>query len=267
MIASLQRAAERNKQVTVLVELTARFDEERNIQLGARPRGGRRARHLRRARLQDPREDLPDRQAHAARPASLRPSRHRQLQRTHRAHLHRLRPDDRSQAFAEDASAFFSTLTGYSDPPRFKKLTMAPTGLAAAVPAPDRPRTPPGRGGRAGRNRRQDELADRRGDHQGALRGLAGGRADPAECPRYLRAASGPAGVSANIEVVSIVDRFLEHSRIYYFLNGGDEQVYLASADWMTRNLDKRVELMFPLDGEAHKARSCTRCARCSGTT
>ena len=52
--------------------------------------------------------------------------------------------------------------------------------------------------------------------------------------------------VSANIEVVSIVDRYLEHARIYYFSNGGEEEVYLASADWMTRNLDKRVELMFP---------------------
>ena len=69
-----------------------------------------------------------------------------------------------------------------------------------------------------------------------------------ARCARALPA------ISANIEVVSIVDRFLEHSRIYYFLNGGDEQVYLASADWMTRNLDHRVELMFPLEGAAHKA-------------
>jgi polyphosphate kinase len=60
-------------------------------------------------------------------------------------------------------------------------------------------------------------------------------------------------GVSDNIEVVSIVDRFLEHSRIYAFLNGGEEQVYLASADWMSRNLDKRVELMFPIDDAAHK--------------
>ena len=58
----------------------------------------------------------------------------------------------------------------------------------------------------------------------------------------------GVPGVSDNIEVVSIVDRFLEHSRIYYFLNGGDDEVYLSSADWMTRNLDKRVELMFPVD-------------------
>ena len=65
----------------------------------------------------------------------------------------------------------------------------------------------------------------------------------------------GVPGVSDNIEVVSIVDRFLEHSRIYYFLNGGDEEVYLASADWMTRNLDKRVELMFPIEQPEHKAR------------
>jgi polyphosphate kinase len=61
-------------------------------------------------------------------------------------------------------------------------------------------------------------------------------------------------GLSNTIEVVSIVDRFLEHSRIYYFLNGGDEQVYLASADWMTRNLDRRVELMFPVEDPGHKA-------------
>jgi polyphosphate kinase len=64
----------------------------------------------------------------------------------------------------------------------------------------------------------------------------------------------GVAGLSDNIEVISVVDRFLEHSRIYYFLNGGEEQVYLASADWMSRNLDKRVELMFPVDDAAHKA-------------
>jgi polyphosphate kinase len=60
-------------------------------------------------------------------------------------------------------------------------------------------------------------------------------------------------GLSDNIEVVSIVDRFLEHSRIYCFLNGGEEQVYLASADWMSRNLDRRIELMFPIDDAAHK--------------
>ena len=61
--------------------------------------------------------------------------------------------------------------------------------------------------------------------------------------------------VSSNIEVVSIVDRFLEHSRIYAFLNGGDADVYLASADWMTRNLDNRIELMFPIETSDHKAK------------
>ena len=69
-------------------------------------------------------------------------------------------------------------------------------------------------------------------------------------------------GVSETIEVISIVDRFLEHSRIYYFLNGGDEQVYLASADWMSRNLDKRVELMFPVEDAAHKTTRAVRAAR-----
>jgi polyphosphate kinase len=64
----------------------------------------------------------------------------------------------------------------------------------------------------------------------------------------------GISGVSSTIEVISIVDRFLEHSRVYSFLNGGDEQVYLASADWMTRNMDKRVELMFPVEDPSHKA-------------
>ncbi|UYP30225.1 polyphosphate kinase 1 [Pseudomonas sp. Z8(2022)] len=60
----------------------------------------------------------------------------------------------------------------------------------------------------------------------------------------------GIAGVSHNIQVRSIVGRFLEHSRIYYFLNGGDELVYLSSADWMERNLDKRVETCFPVEGK-----------------
>jgi polyphosphate kinase len=57
----------------------------------------------------------------------------------------------------------------------------------------------------------------------------------------------GLAGISENIEVTSIVGRFLEHSRIYYFHNGGDEEVYLGSADLMQRNLDHRVEILFPL--------------------
>jgi len=55
-------------------------------------------------------------------------------------------------------------------------------------------------------------------------------------------------GTSEGIEVVSVVDRFLEHSRIFHFRNGGDEEVYLSSADWMPRNLDRRIELLFPVE-------------------
>jgi len=60
-------------------------------------------------------------------------------------------------------------------------------------------------------------------------------------------------GVSDNITVISIVGRFLEHSRIYYFRNFGDEEVYLGSADLMQRNLDRRVELLFPIEDASIK--------------
>ena len=74
-------------------------------------------------------------------------------------------------------------------------------------------------------------------------------------------------GVSDTIEVVSIVDRFLEHARIFYFRNGGDEEVYLSSADWMPRNLDRRIELLFPVGARLPPARCWTRSTRCSRTT
>ena len=66
----------------------------------------------------------------------------------------------------------------------------------------------------------------------------------------------GVPGQSENIEVVSIIGRYLEHSRIYYFRNAGMEEVYLASADLMTRNLDKRIELMFPVLDQDNAARA-----------
>src|SRR5262249_35960937 len=65
----------------------------------------------------------------------------------------------------------------------------------------------------------------------------------------------GVEGLSETISVVSIVGRYLEHARIFVFQNGGDQEVYLSSADWMTRNLDKRIELMFPIEDPAAAAK------------
>src|SRR5258708_13127529 len=65
----------------------------------------------------------------------------------------------------------------------------------------------------------------------------------------------GVKNLSENIQVISIVDQFLEHSRIFYFENGGEDEVYLSSADWMPRNLDRRIEIMFPVDDAASKKR------------
>src|SRR6476469_609812 len=63
----------------------------------------------------------------------------------------------------------------------------------------------------------------------------------------------GLAGVSESIRVISIVGRFLEHSRAFYFLNGGQEEVYIGSADWMPRNLDRRIACVLPIQNPAHR--------------
>jgi polyphosphate kinase len=160
-----------------------------------------------------------------------------------------------SAAIAEDAGAFFSALTGYSDPPRLKKLVMAPTGLRERFLR------------LINRERRRAE-----GGQPAEIVAKMNSLVDD-EIIEALYAASragvvirlnvrgicvlrpGVPGHSDNIEVVSIVDRFLEHSRVYWFLNGGDEEIYLASADWMTRNFDRRIELMFPIERVEHRAK------------
>jgi polyphosphate kinase len=255
LIASLQRAAERNKQVTVLVELTARFDEERNIQW---------ARALEHAGAHVI-YGIRNYKTHAK--ICLIVKRGREGLRRY-VHLGTGNYNERtarlytdfgfmtsSQTIAADATAVFSALTGYSDPPRLKKLTMAPTDLRRKfLKLIDRERRRASAGQPAEIIAKMNSLTDIeiiQALYTASRAGVIVRLNVRGTC--VLR--PGIAGASERIDVASIVDRFLEHSRVYYFLNGGDEEVYLASADWMSRNLDKRIELMFPLEDPVLKGR------------
>ncbi len=256
IIASLQRAAESSKQVTVVVELTARFDEERNIQwaraleeAGAHVIYGIRGYKVHAKICQIVRRT----------PYGLRRYVHLATG-NYNERTARIYTDfgllTSSPVVAADASAFFSALTGYSDPPRLKKLVMAPTGLRERfLRLIDRERRRAEAGQPAEIMAKMNSLID-----EEIIEALyAASRAGVAirlNVRGICALRPGVPGHSATIEVVSVVDRFLEHSRIYWFLNGGNDEVYFASADWMTRNFDKRIELMFPLDAAEHKAKA-----------
>jgi polyphosphate kinase len=255
IIASLQRAAERNKQVTVVVELTARFDEERNI---------RWARAL---------EEAGAHVIYGIRGYKVHAKICQIVKRTpyglkRYVHLGTGNYNERtarvytdfgllttSPAIAEDASAFFSALTGYSDPPRLKKLTMAPTGLRDRfLRLINRERRRAEAGLPAEIMAKMNSLIDEE-IIQALYAASRAGVVVRLNVRGICALRPGVRGHSETIEVVSVVDRFLEHARIYWFLNGGEEEIYLASADWMTRNFDKRIELLFPVERPEHKAK------------
>jgi polyphosphate kinase len=254
IIAALQRAAECNKQVTVLVELTARFDEERNIQWArALEQAGAHVIYGVRRYKTHAKICLVVRRT----PQGLRRYVHlgtgNYNERTARVYTD-FALMTASLPIAEDATAFFSALTGYSDAPRFKKLVMAPTQLRPRfLKLIERERRRAEAGQPAEIVAKMNSLVDE--DIVAALyKASQAGVVIRLNVRGICTLRPGLPGVSETIEVISIVDRFLEHARVYYFRNGGDEQVYLASADWMSRNLDKRVELMFPVENPAHKA-------------
>ena len=255
IIASLQRAAEHNKQVTVVVELTARFDEERNI---------RWARALEEAGAHVI-YGIRGYKVHAKICQIVRRTRQGLRRYVHLAtgnyneRTARIYTDfgllTTSRAIAEDASAFFSALTGYSDPPRLKRLTMAPTGLREKfLRLINRERRRAEAGQPAEIMAKMNSLID-----DEVIQALYAASREGVRIRLNVRGICalrpGVPGHSETIEVISVVDRFLEHSRIYWFLNGGEEETYLASADWMTRNFDKRIELLFPVERAEHKAR------------
>jgi polyphosphate kinase len=251
---ALEAAAQRGKQVTVVVELKARFDEQTNIGLAQRlERAGAIVIH-----------GIARMKVHAK---ALLVTRRTARGVERYVYLSTGNFNDRTatlygdtgifsarEQLASEVGLFFNALTGYSVIPGLRKLVLAPGSLRTRLLELIR-REGSRSGGSGGGG----------GQNKGLIMAKMNSLVDP-DLIQALYVASrqgvrillnvrgicmlvpGVEGVSTGIRVVSVVDRYLEHSRIFYFDNDGAGEMYLASADWMPRNLDKRVELMFPVE-------------------
>ena len=153
--------------------------------------------------------------------------------------------------FGAEAAALFSALTGYSDPPRLATLASAPHTLRDRLMKLIDREIRRARAGQAAEIKvKTNSLTD-----VGLIEALYAASQAGVRIRMNVRGICalrpGVPGLSDNISVVSVVGRYLEHARIFVFHNGGNDEVYLSSADWMTRNLDHRVELLFPLEQPA----------------
>jgi polyphosphate kinase len=255
LVRALQRAAELGKQVTALVELKARFDEESNISW---------ARALERSGV-NVMYGLLGFKTHAKVLMVVRRERgglkryvhlatgnyNQQTARTYEdISLFTARED-----IAEDATAFFNMLTGYSAPARWNRLIVAPLGLHEAVLGLIGREAEHARAGRpAGIVAKMNSLVD--ADVIAALYAASqAGVAIELLVRGICCLRPGIPGVSERIRVHTVIDRFLEHARIFHFKNGGADEVFCSSADWMPRNFRRRVEVMFPVLDEALKQR------------
>ena len=255
IVAALARAAERDKQVTVLIELQARFDEEANIeQARTLERAGAHVvyglaglkTHCKVAMVvrQDP--DRIRRYVHLS-TGNYNPGTARIY-----TDVGLMTCDD---LVGEDAAALFDMMTGYVQPLRWNKLVVAPHGLREwaigriAREADHR---------RAGRPSRIIAKINSLVDNE-VIRALYDASRAGVPIDLVVRGICclrpGLPGTSETIRVRSIVGRYLEHSRIFYFANGGSEELYLSSADWMPRNFDRRVEVLFPVEEDSLKRR------------
>ena len=252
IVAALARAAENGKQVTVLVELKARFDEENNIIW---------ARRLEKAGCHVI-YGLVGLKTHAKiilivrkEPGGIKRYVHLGTG-NYNDTTARLYTDiglmTANDQFGSDASAFFNLLSGYSDPPVWNKLVMAPLGLRRKIyELVDNEIAQVKKGKEGHIIAKMNSLID-----QDVIKKLYEASIGGVKIELIVRGICGLrpglAGISENITVRSIVGRQLEHSRIFYFANGGNELIYLASADWMPRNLNDRVELLFPVESARH---------------
>ena len=250
IIAALMRAADNGKQVTVLVELKARFDEENNIHWALKLEeagchviyglAGLKT-HCKILLVVRREEDGLRRYVHMG-TGNYNDSTARQYTDMGMFTCR--------ESYGADASSLFNVLTGYSRPPQYNRFVTAPEGMRPFF----------------------QRMIER--ETENAKNGLPSGiyakvnsLVDPDIIYRLYAASQsgvpvrlvvrgicslipGVPGVSENIRVVSLVGQLLEHSRIFRFENGGNPKLYLGSADWMPRNLDRRVELVFPVEDE-----------------
>jgi polyphosphate kinase len=255
IVQALLEAIEEEKQVATLVELKARFDEESNIEW---------ARALEAEGVHVV-YGLIGLKIHCKVAMVVRREGDRIARYVHlstgnynavTAHLYTdIGMFTASEPVADDVTHLFNYLTGYSAKADYKRLLVSPVNLRS----------------------RMEAMIEREIEHQkqgrkGHLIFKTNALVDPEMIQLLYRASQagvrvellvrgicclrpGVAGISEHVEVTSIVGRFLEHSRIYYFRNGGAEEVYLGSADLMPRNLDHRVEILFPLPDEKIVAR------------
>jgi polyphosphate kinase len=255
VVAALARAATKDKHVTAIVELKARFDEARNIgwaealeQNGVQVIYG-----------------LKGFKTHAKVCIVVR----REATGIRR-YVHfgtgnyneltaRLYSDMSYMTCQEDlgadATSFFNTITGYSQPVRFRKLEAAPIGMRARILELIDSETERQKQGQKGHIiAKVNALVDTQ-----VIEALYRASQAGVKIQLNVRGACclkpGVKGLSENITVVSIVGRFLEHARVLYFHHGGEPLVFISSADWMPRNLDRRIELLVPVDDDASRAR------------
>lgn len=247
IIASLAQAAENGKQVSVLVELKARFDEENNIvwakkleQAGCHVIYG-----------------LVGLKTHSKIALVVR----REEEGIRRyVHLGTGNYNDSTaklytdcgiftcnEEIGQDATAVFNMLSGYSEPLSWNRLVVAPLWLRSKFMKLIARETKHAKEGKPAKIvAKMNSLCD-----DGIISALYAASAAGVQIQLIVRGIcclkTGIPGVSDNIEVRSIVGNFLEHSRIFYFLNDGNEEIYMGSADWMPRNLDRRVEILFPV--------------------
>ncbi|MBQ9155684.1 MAG: RNA degradosome polyphosphate kinase [Eubacterium sp.] len=256
IVAALAQAAENGKQVTVLVELKARFDEENNInwaktleQAGCHVIYG-----------------LVGLKTHCKIALVVR----RETDGIRRyVHLGTGNYNDTTarlytdagmftcrDSYGEDATAVFNMLSGYSEPARWNRLLVAPFWMKDRFLMMIRREIAHVKEGRPGRIiAKCNSLCDKE-----VILALYEASAQGVEIDLIIRGICclipGIPGVSDNIRVRSIVGTFLEHARIFYFHNGGEEEYYMGSADWMPRNLIRRVEIVFPIEDESLKKKA-----------